>query len=1750
MTDRFVIDGDTLVEPDGTRTRIAGVDSPETFKVKAGKVQFGQPGAQTATDILREQVAADPTLETKPTGETSYDRQVGSLVDAQGNDLSQYLVGVGAARPTRFSDQAQIDAESTALARSQGIGEIIDNPAARADQQRMQDSLNVKGATTFDPFNGAQAMRGNDLNTFGAAANRGADQTQGLLYSAANAFGEATGVDAIAKWGEAGFKQQMLEAAANPPKLESFDDVKSLSDFGTYVVEALGEQLPNIALMATGAGVGAGTAGLMARATIGKAVLGRLAGTSAASYPLAVGEVQQELKGAGIDAPGTAFVAGIPIAALDAVGFEAMIGRFFGKASKEVSHGIIKEVSAGLMKSAGVGAATEVPTEMAQELLAISAHAYHDPSFEIFSDENVARIKEAGVKAGIVGAVAGGGGGVVHSAVTYKGKADDTVPPQNTSDTKPTTTDPAGQPNDVTDPLAPETKGSPVAPPFAPDAGLTDLGSNDARKINLAEGASRTGANEPNTTQQAYQPDDIDAALRTEFEALKKRAERSPLQTPTDTASNEAQQTTAPIVTPSPLATPLKAAPKQTRPDDSVVTKAERASIESAPKIQKYDEARITAGDTETITADVVRKGGEARSGIAKIVASLFPGATAVDPKDATKNWSVQVNLDEHQDSKDYDGDTQRVVAQAIKVFADGRTTENKRVTLETPDGKTTHANWMEITRLGSELSGRPVTNDANALVQGRANFAEGVAWLMDKGYKFPKALNKNTEVYRTAGGKPVTFGELSKVEGYVKPRLGEIRKLETAIAAEKNTDKKRVLNTRLKRKVQELMKYGPSDSPNKVEAAHEQNVESVAGDPKSFDASVESEADQASKSSSLRQHGNKSKQAKPYLSRYRETAAELLTALGFNDIRLDIMNERVARDRLDNKNTPKQERADIEAWLKSGKKGRIVARPGEVPMVFISAKNGATDAQQLTVMLHELGHLVQFTSLDQAPQKVQDALREASGTKNDHEFGEWFANQLGYWVARRKVPRGIVQKYFHGLAKKLKSLFDFITKKEGLNQTYADFMDTMVGYRMSTLSKVKPKTDFGKQLKKDIDKWADSAHQGNTRVANFEVREAVSNAISERRLQRLVEMKDHIVSWLLKAQPLVQTADGYLRGLKSAAITGLADHFHHAVGTERTVGITISQETRSYAGPQAEKMHEILGRVDNMSEKDRNTMIEELITQQENVTSQEGKDIRDYFNGMYALLTQKLNLKFKHRKNYFPLTIDMLQWAENRDAIISTIAKNYNDDQVVATHIYEEIRDAGGQFSQEEDGKLNLAGPSFGNMKARNLTPEFVNELSKYFVRDVHAVMVAYTHAAIRRGVIEKRFGIKTAKEHETYSQFAKQAGIHDVDLSSPLAKFAMAVRLAESRGEITPDEASRVLNKILPAYMGRLGADIDPALRHLNSWGVLYQNIRLLGLSVLSSFVDIGTIMYRSGKPLKTLTTALEGVLSKAKRADMIHAAKMMGEIRDDVADHVLNDQMTAEFMSPKAAKINDWFFRKIGMQAWTNYTRAVALSMGKHVLNATPTKAQMKELGITHEELSAWRAAGSPTNIAIDSEHENVIGALHQFVDESVIRPEAPIRPVWGSDPRFMLIWHLKSFIYGFQKQILDRVWEQTKAKPWPTKALPLITLGLALMPFAAAGYELRRFLTGANGNSRELQGWEYAGELMQRSGATGLLQFMIDAEETNNRGRMGIVALGGPTVEQFTTAMTKDWNYLWTHGTPIFAQSPAARAWARD
>ena len=297
------------------------------------------------------------------------------------------------------------------------------------------------------PIQENEGARAIDMAQGSSSIARGTDNLQASLYGFANALGGLTGFDALASWGEEGMLRNLEEAALNPATIRTWDDVDSLSEFGTYFLESVAEQLPQLAvdagMVVAGGVAGSGIAGVVARrglmSKLQKAAFAKtlqrkmgtgaiteftkrkaataVAGRSASAIGAGVGvglsnlaqnagETQIGFNQRGIDAPGTALVAGVAKAALDSLAPLRLIGitQKTGVAAKD-----LPDLMMTIAKEIGITGGTESVTEGMQTMVDFIATKVEDPSFEMFTHENWLELREAMIKGGLVGATLGGG---------------------------------------------------------------------------------------------------------------------------------------------------------------------------------------------------------------------------------------------------------------------------------------------------------------------------------------------------------------------------------------------------------------------------------------------------------------------------------------------------------------------------------------------------------------------------------------------------------------------------------------------------------------------------------------------------------------------------------------------------------------------------------------------------------------------------------------------------------------------------------------------------------------------------------------------------------------------------------------------------------------------------------------------------------------------------------------------------------------------------------------------------------------------------------------------------------------------------------------------------------------------------------------------------------------------------------------------------------------------------------------------
>lgn len=143
------------------------------------------------------------------------------------------------------------------------------------------------------------------------------------------------------------------------------------------------------------------------------------------------------------------------------------------------------------------------------------------------------------------------------------------------------------------------------------------------------------------------------------------------------------------------------------------------------------------------------------------------------------------------------------------------------------------------------------------------------------------------------------------------------------------------------------------------------------------------------------------------------------------------------------------------------------------------------------------------------------------------------------------------------------------------------------------------------------------------------------------------------------------------------------------------------------------------------------------------------------------------------------------------------------------------------------------------------------------------------------------------------------------------------------------------------------------------------------------------------------------------------------------------------------------------------------------------------------------------------------ERIRMALNRWVDEAILRPDAAQRPIWASDPHYLLLFHLKAFTYSFHERILRRVGHEIMEGNYK----PAVML-LGYLPMMLLAEAMRNGLQGDDLDDsvgKDAGMFETSHYLAQRAGLYGLGQFAFDLKQGSQYGDTPFSVLGGPTLE---------------------------------
>lgn len=397
-------------------------------------------------------------------------------------------------------------------------------------------------------------------------------------------------------------------------------------------------------------------------------------------------------------------------------------------------------------------------------------------------------------------------------------------------------------------------------------------------------------------------------------------------------------------------------------------------------------------------------------------------------------------------------------------------------------------------------------------------------------------------------------------------------------------------------------------------------------------------------------------------------------------------------------------------------------------------------------------------------------------------------------------------------------------------------------------------------------------------------------------------------------------------------------------------------------------------------------------------------------------------------KSGYFPREVDSSAVLKDPTGFVDAAAKAYRASGL-GTKEAEAAANAwltnvlyGGVGSPLNERKGNT--PSF--VQSRVLSKQADEILKNYYQRDVDLVLGSYISRAAKRAEIARRFG----DGFKNWEAIEKQIRAEDPAAAGMLGHLQS---YAATAAGVRHDSVSSLI---------RQGSSL---VRTVTS-------VSLLEKSTLTSLAEAIMPALRTGSAkdfLPAITKTLHEFVRELRHMPPTVAAELAADI-GAIAGSGTNSIMAARFaggdpLGRGQARVLSKYFRRIGLEQWTDATRIAATERGAvfirrlakdiagNGLNPKSARIYMEEMGIQKDQLDAFvtyvNGFGDTLPTASDLDKGGEMGAAYRvsllrFVDQTILRPTSTTRPRWASHPVGAVLFQLQAFSYAFSKNVLLR------------------------------------------------------------------------------------------------------------------------------
>lgn len=565
---------------------------------------------------------------------------------------------------------------------------------------------------------------------------------------------------------------------------------------------------------------------------------------------------------------------------------------------------------------------------------------------------------------------------------------------------------------------------------------------------------------------------------------------------------------------------------------------------------------------------------------------------------------------------------------------------------------------------------------------------------------------------------------------------------------------------------------------------------------------------------------------------------------------------------------------------------------------------------------------------------------------------------------------------------------------------------------------------------------------------------------------------------------------------------------------------------------------------------------------------------------------------------NYFPRVVDQRSMVERKSEFIDVVRAwgKANGGQLQTEQEILDIYDALMQHSHVIDFNDLFSDSQSTNatyaaaMQHRKLPDGLAKALDSFYLDDLSTIMTTYAHQVAKRVEFHK-FGGGDMEAHKAayaewafaresqlkewqnnnddrgrlngeYLEAALRVAIGDPPRWDPAGKLKDMMKAMDEQG-LTPEDR-RTLEHILLLNFGRVGNDMPLALRRAMGQVLLYQNMRLLVFTTISALPDLAAPMIRGNGIRASLRSYVRAYKDTERRQMLQSMMQTWGLAMQHYTEHIMADGVGGDPQLNKVYEWSDKFFTWTGVKHWEQFSRTLSISVGVDYLLDAADKgktAALTEVGLTAQDVKTWDANGRRVAYVDGPQADPIDAKIHQalvrFMYESRVAGINPAqKTMWGSNPKFMLLWHLKSYMYEFQHRVLGRIAHQMNSSDVTSEQLRFVGPVVLAMALAAFGLELRELIQyslwgkGDEARTDQMGGAEYLFTLLERSGFLGMMQYLTDVVGASMNGRAPLLTLVGPTVGQINDVIQRPGARTAAAAIPVVNNFTGARDYMRD